>query len=1827
MHLGNGALRRIFEEDKGTGMGVESTASEESARQGPAVETRLSSREVLEEAAHILANALELPSPRGASERDALVLAARRAIEAPDLEGIRLRSNRWDSQEAELRELLTAGSEWSRLHQKYGPALKPHAWDQDLSEVRGTLAGKGRRWWRLLSSDYRQAQSQLADLAFGTLPSSLEARIELIDELTQAQRQRHTINELAYLGEELFGPRWQGQESDWDALSQVAHWVLGLHQDIVDRKLPDGVFDFLSENTRLDRLPSLVAEVEKAMHEHADAAGVIRDRLEASRRELLDLGLRNPLLNYRPLRSRGLEVVDELPPEVYRLLVEEGRTMSFLPVPEEGEGSPLGQPTDDEEPGSPAARHTDTRLQTELTSQELQARLLSTFRLANSFVQEQGVNTLFLALGMLTWYESDRSQDGHRAPLVLVPVTLDRSSVRHRFQLNHTGEDPGENLSLIEKARTEFGLDLPGLPEEEDLDLERYFGLVEESVKELPNWAVDRNSVVLGFFSFSKFLMYRDLDVNHWPDDAKPTEHPIIDALLHDGFREPSPTISEDEHLDERLPPRDVHHVVDADGSQTLAIVDVNSNRNLVVQGPPGTGKSQTITNMIAEAIGRSKTVLFVSEKMAALEVVKRRLNNVGLGDACLELHSHKTAKRAVLDELKRTLELGRPRVGQIQADFDTLAQLRQRLNSYCDAVNTPVGASGVTPFQAYGELTMLRREDAADTLPKLELPGIETWTDADFRRKEALVQELQARLSAMEIPQEHAFWGSRLKVLLPTEQDALRQAVQAAQQALSALVTVSDGLADALRVPHAASQTETQGLCLAARLATAAPVLRGTDIRSSGWLALGTELDELLSAGAEQDQLHREYRQVLVPSAWGEELQDLREVLANLGPKWWRLLSGNYRRAKTRLAQLCQSGLPSGLAAQLRLVDAVLESQDRRQIVNQHETLAARLFGSQWQGHHSDWAALSGLADWLRELHDSIDAGQIPKELIDFIEDNPSTDGLLERVSSVEAAVRDHKGTCSEVVNVLDLEEAKRFGADQRLEQQPFAIQEETLDVWLNNTSDIQDVVTFNNMVDPCLGEELGPVLEVAETWGQAGIHLADAFRQAWFENVLERALSQRDALSSFDGVGHQQIVQRFRDLDTLVLRHNQTRLAHAHWDRLPRQEGGGQLGVLRRQFELRRRHLPIRRLLERAGNAVQAIKPVFMMSPLSIATYIAPGSLKFDLVIFDEASQVKPVDAFGAIFRANQAVVVGDSQQLPPTNFFDATGQGSEDDEDSMTADIESILGLFAAQNAPSCMLRWHYRSRHESLIAVSNREFYGNSLVVFPSPEAARLDVGLRYRYLPGTVYDRGRSSTNQLEAHAVAEAVLDHARTNPDLTLGVAAFSSGQMRAVLDQLEMLRRQDPSCESFFTAHPHEPFFVKNLETVQGDERDVIFISIGYGRDGEGRLDMNFGPLNRDGGERRLNVLITRAKQRCEVFTNLTAEDIDLDRTGARGPAALKSFLSYARDGILDLPVQADVDTDSLFEQAVASALDGAGYDVRPQVGSVGHFIDLAIADPDQPGRYLLGIECDGATYHSSRSARDRDRLRQQVLEDLGWRIHRIWSTDWFRNQPRELARVVEAIESAKSSQVTKDPASATVPSIKRDEAAPEEEHTPNVQEYQLERPEFSVQGREFFTIPAATLALSVAGVVDVESPVHLHEVVRRIGESAGVRRGPRFREAVAQALEQVLESGRVRREGDFLWRKDMAIPPLRDRSKLPPSSRKIELVAPEEIAVAVHRVAAGSYGIDPSDVPAAAGRLLGFGRVTAEMRSRIEPVIRQLVRDGKLIQQGEQLRIADP
>ena len=669
-------------------------------------------------------------------------------------------------------------------------------------------------------------------------------------------------------------------------------------------------------------------------------------------------------------------------------------------------------------------------------------------------------------------------------------------------------------------------------------------------------------------------------------------------------------------------------------------------------------------------------------------------------------------------------------------------------------------------------------------------------------------------------------------------------------------------------------------------------------------------------------------------------------------------------------------------------------------------------------------------------------------------------------------------------------------------------------------------------------------------------------------------------------------------------------------------------ELGILQSEFNRKRRRMPIRKLLSSSGGLIQTIKPCFLMSPLSIAQFINPQSVStmfFDVVIFDEASQVRPEDALGAILRGKQLVVMGDTKQLPPTAFFDLMIQPSDDADYEMDAlvDMESILHL-CKRSFETKILRWHYRSRHESLIAVSNQEFYDNYLFIYPSPNHDSKVLGLQFRYLEDAVYDRGVSSVNMKEAKAVVEAAFQHYKEHGHhKSLGIGTFNMRQQQAILEVVEVELKRNPGMEEYFSSTKEEHFFVKNLETIQGDERDVILISVGFGFDNDHKLNQNFGPLNKEGGERRLNVLITRAKEKCVVFSNFKYSDLRVDQGSPFGLRALKVFLEYAETRQLVSINTRREEFDSPFEESVYELLTDFGYEIHKQVGCAGYRIDLAVVNPRSPGKYLIGIECDGATYHSSPVARDRDRLRQQVLEGLGWQIYRIWSTEWYHNRQGSIERLLKSIEESKNpktiiKEMEEDKElelvdiNESVGSDANSEPMSLEDSLPR---YEICDSLETTKNCELHEKNPYELSQAIIRIVDIESPIHFKEVVKRIRIYWGLKKaGKRIQDHILQSALLAQESGSIDIRNDFLYSKTNEVR-VRMRTKDFPAN--IDLICDDEIDCAIKMVIEKQFATTPDDLVLKVSRLFGFKSTSKKTSQKISNVLNGMVNAKVLVE----------
>ena len=1536
------------------------------------------------------------------------------------------------------------------------------------------------------------------------------------------------------------------------------------------------------------------------------------------------------------------------------------------------------------------------QIQTLFLPPRMEAKLGKIRDSARRSIEESGINRLYLAIGFLEWREADHSDRPNYAPLLVIPVKIERQSSanRWRYFLSKTDEPMTDNIAL----RIRMGNENIDLPVFDDVrSIEEYFDKTRNAIKEKEGWKV-HNYATVGLFSFANIEIWADLDEERWADNPL-SENQNVGAIFGGGefssdlfaeeFQIDSPEITS------QIPPL----ILNADSSQLSTIIDALSERNLAVKGPPGTGKSQTIANLIGAALFKGKKVLFLAEKMAALEVVKSRLDDVGLGEFALELHSSKGNTRNVIAGLNDRLENrpSDPSNGDIETKIDHLESLKQQLNEYVEVINSPAAKTGKTihdvlwasqnrrhifsdpAFRGLNiagaeKMNLVSRERCETALDVFEnsardieknygsLEGhpwswIEQPVDT-FSRDELvdsvskyLVQleeldEITQRLSTLGIgadldsPAQLAHLSNFIERIPPAHGDSLPQLLPLlsdpnARQSIDSLIqlTISrgnyqDDLTPIINieapindleklVEHVRNKPNFIDSSISIQEVSDAKVLIASRIAliqnaqvqekeiseafgASGNLS-GKDIELLIEASAlvfeaEDNVLELISEHLSGPRALADletalsQAQELIERKEDLSQRFQidaiglpehlreealiikttglvgRLLP-TYRKAKRSWVSIARSDNsdnrsrskdPEGMAQDLEELASFKAGEHR---FNSDERLT-ELVTSGFRGLDTDfetwhktakfmnearelaqsndvlgpivWSVLNhGLGDrlarikrliasggtsHLREVGSTDDFG--PNETLDDklseslvihrwcsdLEELGASVDLVEdtRLSNVEEIlvfISDYRRICSQIdestdaLNILkgcgiEPEESMQqiaktlqyaglltaeFPDDANWTASLFAenvtemiselsIIRSQLTEWSSKakvlrtpleevstaefaaqffrpedrsfrvlrdrfklcTSDPQAIGSWNRYLETsnvCSELKLNKFSGLFDS--TRPFSLAEGYQGVYWHSLARRAFKQNPVLTQFSGESQEAARTRFKELDQEIMKLNRILIA-SRLRRNPRPSGirngprgnWTEMSLINVLLPQQKPRVKIRDLVRRAGRSLQALQPCFMMSPSSVAQFLEPGAIDFDIVIIDEASQMRPEESIGAIARSRQSVVVGDPMQLPPTSFFNRVDTLVEDLEEDLEDD--SILDMALASFTPYRDLRWHYRSRHHDLIRFSNKHFYDDRLIVFPSPaNTDETDQGVRYHKADATYMGAGG---NPHEAQMVAAAAIRALKERPDWSLGVVAVNREQTDLIRTEFDQLLLRDGAARAAWNSWEGTlyPGFIKNLENVQGDERDRIIISTVYGPNEEGRVLQRFGPIINKNGHRRLNVLYTRAKQRVDLFSSMTASDVRVENQSSLGARALHGYLDYAATLRLDSGTPTGRDPDSEFEIFVADALRTAGYEAVPQIGAGGYFIDLGVRHPSYPHGFLAGIECDGATYHSAKSAKDRDALRQGVLEDMGWTIYRVWSTDWFNDPGNETRKLVAFLDQLRSQQI---------------------------------------------------------------------------------------------------------------------------------------------------------------------------------------------------------------
>lgn len=1581
-----------------------------------------------------------------------------------------------------------------------------------------------------------------------------------------------------------------------------------------------------------------------------------KDRLEHWKGKLLDLSMFNRLLNFAETKKTVRLCAHDLAALEDRLQ-QGGRVRVHARPALDQPGDPRDLALASQRAGVDvrseylAEELRAGRLRAELEGDELDERLVEIFRHARTSLEESGANTLYLAVGFLRYYETRESEKPRRAPLLLLPLVVERLSVQDGFRFVLDDAEPRLNQTLLQFLQRDFDLrvalgDAP--PEGEvGVDVAAVLDAFRAAALAMPRWEVETTACI-GFFSFTKYLMWLDL-----ANRDSLLQSPVLAHLVERpgaAYAQDAPEVAR-ERLD-AMDPATVFCPKDADSSQLAAVLAAAGGRSFVLEGPPGTGKSQTITNLIAQALANGQRVLFVAEKRAALEVVQRRLADVGLGPFCLELHSSKSGAKAVLEQLRTALEVGQRREPvewtKVAAD---LQAARAQLNALVHDLHRP-REHGVSVFAAMAELVTLRG------VARIAMPDLLAAGPAGVAAAEAAVVQLAAVASALAVPESSPWWGVRLLEWRPAVNEQVAAAAARLQRATVALVGVVQpvlaafGLAGSVGAAGP-SRDQVRLLLELAQLAKAPSLPPAALLRAADWRALADELAGACTIGVQRDAtwapLAARWRRELLAA----DLDRLAVVYAQAAAaffvvRWWRLRGPN-----AELAPLATGALPGPAQVRDDLAAALRVRADDQALAAR--PLAAVALGTAWRAGQADWAQVAVWLQWVRDVHRILvqwQPGALAPEAAPLAAIAQQLDGLAggadalpKAIGALQSAHDEFTAALASVRTLLDLDEAAAFGGSAAAGW--LRSIEARLQRWATAMPALRDFCAYHAAATAARVQHAGPLVDAHARGDVPAAALVPTFRASFLHAWLDAVHAAEPAVARFRGLDHERAIAQFAELDQRAIRLAADVVVARLAAKLPQLRdttvASSELGILEREIKKQRKHKPLRRLFAEIPGLLGRLAPCMLMSPLSVAQFLARGTQRFDLVVFDEASQIPVWDAVGAIGRGSSLVVVGDSRQLPPTSFFQRLAQGDEIGRDEIPEDLESVLDECGAAGLPRMHLDWHYRSRHESLIAFSNHQYYKNRLLTFPAPQAAAPGLGVRCVRVAG-VYDRAGSQTNRIEADAlVAEVVarlLDPARSGQ--SLGIVTFSQAQQVLIEDLLDLARRERPELEAAFAAAV-EPVFVKNLENVQGDERDVILFSICYGPDAQGRVYENYGPLNLQGGERRLNVAVTRARRELLVFASVGPEQV-ATRTAALGARHLRTFLDYALRGQAALASAAAAvpgqGVESPFEDAVRDALVARGHEVHTQVGCSGYRIDLAIVDRDAPGRYVLGIECDGATYHGAATARDRDRLRASVLRGLGWQLHRIWSTDFWQDPQGEIERAERALAAAKAAVVLPPAPPAgpeagpaapkVVPETPEPPRAPEPPAVETGSDPDGPRPYASAVlppagTPEEFQAATALRALRAQAetVLAAESPLVFDRLCRTLAAAWDLSR---VTDRVRERIRGALPANAVV-EGDVVWWDAAAAKAFRgfreprDGEPAPRTAEELPLI---EIVHAMVWLLRQHQALGRDDLAREAARCFGITRLGTVVKDVTARAIDLLLASGLAVRDGETLRL---
>ena len=1180
----------------------------------------------------------------------------------------------------------------------------------------------------------------------------------------------------------------------------------------------------------------------------------------------------------------------------------------------------------------------------------LSKTLSSIFYQANSALKEHGSNALFISFGLLKWV--DETGKTVETQLFFVPVTLTRK-MYDDFTLESMEGDIFFNPVLKEKLE-QFGIKFD-FNFDDNLNLSEAIRNFKLTVKDT-KWSVGRNSY-LGLVSFTNNNIYNDIKKNH--DAIKKND--LTRALAGD--------FEIIKKLNQKMPDHvdySINTAMDADSSQINAVYAARTGASFILNGPPGTGKSQTISNIIADFMKNNRSILFVSEKNAAIEVVKKRLEEAGLGDFILSFHGN-TSKTEIIKSLYKSVENNR----HIPKTLAPTDRYSETLNSYVQAVHEKRGKLGRSIYDA----CLIELKNSPEFAIGIGQKLLDL-TPEELDNLEFQMSELNDYLDIIEN------FNKMPKGLLldkyREDPEKYYHGMDLIENGISEIEELIPVIEDytGIRIGSMEDAEKVHNLISALN----PEIILEKEFMDSEFI------EEAYSLLESRERLMQEYKYMSDLFSSRREKQffdlDLKNIKKDLAENYdsgLKRLSSDYKKIVRDIMNVTKDKSRKHYNELIEDLDYAIKITDKeRELAEVEESM---------KGKNLDSEDVYEKIRYAKKIISIMSGEQAIAAISELISGKEKIDSILDFQSGYESLMDGISSLYDVLPSVEELKTKSIVEIRDMLESM--------------SALDIERYAKFMELYDGLrsAGIDISPAFNV-------GLHndsILHSFRNSFNHEFISFYVRNDERLKNFRSSSHERLIGMFIEFDKKRIDINRNNLVSELMDRrgetLSKYPGASM--IIKTENAKKRFQKPLKTLFNELRDVLPAIKPCIMMSPNNVSAFL-DSEFYFDLIIFDEASQLTPPDAVGSLIRAKQAIISGDTQQLPPTSFFENVNISKYEDDYVV---LDNILDQFDAIGLSKIPLKWHYRSVDDRLIAFSNMYFYDNSLETFPSAYINSPDTGLEFIKIDGT-YGRGKSRTNRAEANEVVRIIKEQLLTTD--SIGVVTLSEAQRSAIEETLNSYSRHDTVLADLIN---NDGIFVKNLENVQGDEKDVIILSTGYGKDENGKITMNFGPINATGGEKRLNVAITRARKKFIVVSSMDPEDIRVPESAGRGPELLKQYLIYAKNHGSGTVIQKFKNDDAIIND-IAAKLEGEGFTTVKNVGYSMNNIALAVIDPEDNNHYILGIETDGKIYNSMKTASERERIRKTILTDRGWNLYRIWSVDYMKNPEKVMHEIISAI-----------------------------------------------------------------------------------------------------------------------------------------------------------------------------------------------------------------------